>query len=354
MNQRVVIVDDEALITDNLRDLLELESDFEVVTFNDPNKAVEYLRENQDVGVVVSDFMMPGMNGLEFLTAASGVIPQASLIMLTGYADKENVIKAINTINLFQYLEKPWDNDNFMLLIKRAAERTDLIGKLQGKIAELESMDKMKAVFGRVVPEDVMHAYLQDNMDFGGKVQDVSVLLCDIRNFTKLSSELGPESTCNVLNVYFEAVVDAVTEHGGIVDKFMGDAVLSLFGAPAGPEKYAEAALAAGKDIQARLQKLNETAFKDNPLKISMGITTGSAVVGLLGSEKKQEYTAIGDVVNLVARLQDLSKIFANKILCDESTYLAQNESGRDKLNQVSEIELKGFDKPIMVYAAEE
>ena len=123
MSQRVVIVDDETLITDNLRDLLELESDFEVTTFNEPRAAVEFLRENPDTEVVVSDFMMPDMNGLEFLTAASGVVPKASLIMLTGYADKENVIKAINTINLFQYLEKPWDNDNFMLLIKRAAER---------------------------------------------------------------------------------------------------------------------------------------------------------------------------------------------------------------------------------------
>jgi len=350
----VVIVDDEAMITDNLRDLLELESDFEVETFNAPNDALAYLRKNPSTEVIVSDFMMPEMNGLEFLTAASAVVPQASLIMLTGYADKENVIKAINSINLFQYLEKPWDNDNFLLLTKRAAERTDLISKLEAKITELQSMDKMKAVFGRVVPDDVMQAYMQDNLEFGGKMRLVSVMLCDIRNFTKLSNELGAESTCNILNVYFEAVVDAVTSQGGIVDKFMGDAVLSLFGAPAGPEDHAEAAIRAAQEVQTKLAVLNKTAFKDNPIKISMGITTGEAVVGLLGSEKKQEYTAIGEVVNLAARLQDLSKIFANKILCDQATYDAQSETGKGHLNQVSELEIKGFDEPVMVYALEE
>ena len=74
--QRVVIVDDETLITDNLRDLLELESDFDVETFNEPEAAMNFLRDNPETGVIVSDFMMPGMNGLEFLTAASGVVPQ--------------------------------------------------------------------------------------------------------------------------------------------------------------------------------------------------------------------------------------------------------------------------------------
>ncbi len=127
---KILILDDDKLVTSSLKSLLNLEGFNDAVIFNSPVNALEYLKNNLR-NVIISDFMMEEMNGLEFLSEAKKIYPNASMILLTGYADKENAIKAINDVGLYKYIEKPWDNDELIINIKNAYERANLIERLE-------------------------------------------------------------------------------------------------------------------------------------------------------------------------------------------------------------------------------
>lgn len=133
----IVIVDDEQIITTSLKTLLSLEGGYNPVVFNCPLKALEYIKQTH-VDLVISDFYMPGMNGIDFLSKAKAVHSGASLILLTGYADKESAIRAINEVGLYRYMEKPWDNDDLILCVKNGLERSNLIENLEFNVYELE------------------------------------------------------------------------------------------------------------------------------------------------------------------------------------------------------------------------
>jgi DNA-binding NtrC family response regulator len=138
---KVVLVDDEPFVTTALRNLLFLELDLEAIVFNDARKASAHVRA-EPVDLIVSDFLMPGMDGIEFLREARSLRPEAPRILLTGYADKENAIKAINEVQLFQYVEKPWDNAQVTSLIRSGLERHHLIRSLYAAIEQLESTER--------------------------------------------------------------------------------------------------------------------------------------------------------------------------------------------------------------------
>lgn len=133
---KIIIVDDEKIVTSTLKNLLIIEADYAPVIFNSPIDAIEYLKKS-DADLIISDFLMPEMNGIEFLRIAKEFHPGASLILLTGYADKESAINAINDIGLYRYIEKPWNNDDLLLCIKNGIERSHLQEKLEQKINEL-------------------------------------------------------------------------------------------------------------------------------------------------------------------------------------------------------------------------
>ncbi len=127
---KILVLDDDKLVTSSLKSLFMLEGFCDAAFFNDPIEALKYLEKNSR-DVIISDFMMPQMNGLEFLSKAKAMYPNASMILLTGYADKENAIRAINEVGLYKYIEKPWDNDELIINIKNAYERAHLIEKLE-------------------------------------------------------------------------------------------------------------------------------------------------------------------------------------------------------------------------------
>jgi DNA-binding NtrC family response regulator len=124
-----VIVDDEEMVLTSLRSFLTLETEYEVKTYDAPAKAIESIKEST-VDLVISDYLMPGMNGIEFLLEIKKLQPYATRILLTGYADKENAIKAINEVGLYQYVEKPWDNEELKLIIQNGLERRFLMERL--------------------------------------------------------------------------------------------------------------------------------------------------------------------------------------------------------------------------------
>ncbi|MFQ5452923.1 MAG: SpoIIE family protein phosphatase [Candidatus Zixiibacteriota bacterium] len=157
-HQLVLIVDDEEIVTQSLSSFLELETDYEIVTFQSPLKAVEFLKKRQ-ADLVISDFLMPDINGLEFLTQVKKMYPDTTRIILTGYADKQNAIKAINEIGIYHYIEKPWDNDELKLIIKNSLENKSLKGLLKEKIHLLDETLKERQQL--IVSNDMFQAELK-------------------------------------------------------------------------------------------------------------------------------------------------------------------------------------------------
>ncbi len=134
----VLLVDDEDMVITSLRALLLIETDYEVHAFTRPEEAAKLL-ETTPVDVAVSDYLMPKMTGIQFLARAKALRPEASRVLLTGHADKASAIQAINEVGLFQYLEKPWENAQLLLVLQHAVERARLLSDLRIKIGELDT-----------------------------------------------------------------------------------------------------------------------------------------------------------------------------------------------------------------------
>lgn len=148
---RVVIVDDEEMVITSIRAFLQMETEYEVNGFTRPEEAVKHM-EATPVDVVVSDYLMPKMNGIQFLAKAKQLQPEAARVLLTGHADKQSAIVAINDVGLYQYLEKPWDNAQLLLVIQSAIERTQLFRELKLKVSELdEAHSSIKDVQSRLL-----------------------------------------------------------------------------------------------------------------------------------------------------------------------------------------------------------
>jgi len=135
-NSTVVIVDDEEMVLTSLNSFLSLETEYTVKTFLSAKEALEFISSN-DIDLVISDYLMPEMDGISFLAQVRELKPQVPRIILTGYADKENAIKAINDVGLFQYIEKPWDNDDLLIVLRNGLDRQKLLKQLDEKIAEI-------------------------------------------------------------------------------------------------------------------------------------------------------------------------------------------------------------------------
>jgi DNA-binding NtrC family response regulator len=132
----ILLVDDEEMVLTSLRSFLALETEYQILPFLSPSKALEFAASSE-VNLVISDFLMPEMDGISFLARMRELRPDATRIILTGYADKENAIKAINEVGIFQYIEKPWDNDELLIAIRNGLEKQRLLKDLEQRIAEI-------------------------------------------------------------------------------------------------------------------------------------------------------------------------------------------------------------------------
>jgi DNA-binding NtrC family response regulator len=147
----VIIVDDEDMVITSVKAFLQLETDFEIRGFTDPEEAASFARDNR-VDVAVSDYLMPKMNGIQLLSKVKETQPEASRVLLTGHADKQSAIQAINEVALFQYLEKPWDNAQLLLVVQSGAERAKLFRDLREKVEALDNANSsLKNVQKRLI-----------------------------------------------------------------------------------------------------------------------------------------------------------------------------------------------------------
>jgi class 3 adenylate cyclase len=205
----------------------------------------------------------------------------------------------------------------------------DIAGRLAGRLnhmaAGLQERDHVKEVFGRYIATQVSEKILHGEANLGGESRRVSILFSDIRNFTTMSEQLTPQQVVTFLNDYFSEMVDAVFEQNGILDKFLGDGLMAIFGAFDDDQTHPRHAVLAALRMQSLLAKINgERAMAGKPpIAIGIGIHTDEVILGNIGSRKRLEYTIVGDGVNTCSRLQALNKDFGTTILISETTYAA-------------------------------
>lgn len=231
----------------------------------------------------------------------------------------------------------------------------DEIGQLTSTFIEmgkgLEEREKIKNAFGKFVNKEIAEAALRDELRLGGERKTVAILFSDIRSFTAISEKLEPEEVVEFLNKYMTKMVACVEGTNGIVDKFIGDAIMAVWGTPISRGNDTENAINSALNMRSDLIQFNKDRGgpKKPIIQIGCGINTGIVLAGQIGSENRMEYTVIGDPVNLASRLESLNKPFGTDILISEDSYnLVKDIFAVEKMQ---EIKVKGKMEPQRVYA---
>ncbi len=301
---------------------------FTVHTSTSGREALGILRQHS-IPIVVTDQRMPDMTGVQFLEAIIPEFPDTIRMILTGFSDVDAIIKAINTGRVYRYVTKPWDEQELLMTLRGAAALAEsqernrqLMRELKEKVA---AQERTVRLFQKYVPANVVQDLLgraEDESLLDGEARIVSVLMADIRGFTALASRLPAKEVVALLNDYFGVMTEVITTHHGSVNKFMGDGLLAVFGAPMSHlENQANSVLAA-VDMLGALDAINErwSGRLGQTIAIGVGINTGEVVVGNVGSAARVDYTVIGDTVNVASRIEELTHSHPNTILISQST----------------------------------
>ncbi|MBA2918460.1 GAF domain-containing protein [Sphingomonas sp. MAH-20] len=218
-------------------------------------------------------------------------------------------------------------------------------------IEDITAEKRVRSTMARYMSKEVADQLLQAGEDvLGGRDQMVSILFSDVRGFTTIAETIGARETVTMLNEYFTEMVDVILENGGILDKYIGDAMMALFGAPFVGPSDADNALAAANNMLLCLGELNARRARRGkpPLDVGLGVSTGDVIVGNIGSSKRMEYTVIGDSVNLASRLEGANKFYGTRILLSEFT---RERLTRPVLTrEIDLIRVKGKDFPVAVH----
>lgn len=213
---------------------------------------------------------------------------------------------------------------------------------------EFAEKRKLRNAFAHYVSKDLIENVISnpDALKLGGDRREISVLFLDIENFTTLSESGAPEKVVEIINNYFDALSNLIMEEGGTVDKFEGDAIMALFGAPIAYPDHAVKACAAALKIREKMAELN-TQFGCN-LNVRVGVGTGDAIVGNMGSKERFDYTAMGDTVNTASRLEGINKFYKTRILVMHKTFVSAG--GGFFFREVDTICPKGKSDPLQIH----
>jgi len=218
-------------------------------------------------------------------------------------------------------------------------------------IEDISDEKRVRATMARYVPKEVADKLMEEGGDaLGGTLQTSTVLFSDIRQFTALSERVGPAETVGMLNEYFTIMADIVMSERGILDKYIGDAIMAVFGAPLATGKDADHAVRAAIEMLASLRAFNDRRVKHGkePIEIGIGVNTDEVLSGNIGSAKRMDYTVIGDGVNLAARLESANKTYGTHVLVSEFTVGELKDEFT--LREVDRITVKGKSKPVGIY----
>ncbi len=340
---KILVVDDETdleiLIKQKFRKKIRA-NEYEFVFAYNGVEALEKLKEEKDVDIVLSDINMPQMDGLTLLSHLTEESPLLKSVIVSAYGDMENIRTAMNR-GAFDFITKPIDFTDLSLTMEKTLGHVKYLKETLTAIRE-------NNILKMYVDESVLN-FMADR-DFEQQIREneiieATVVFIDITGFTAISEKASPDVVVKLLNSYFDVMVKEILEYDGYVDKFIGDAVMAVFRGDYHLDRAIDAALA----VRNRIDEIPTSAkLKSYKPKVSIGLSSGEMICGNIGSTslKRLDYTVIGDTVNTAHRLQSIGK--ESQIVLKESCYLKIKESFKCK--EVGEFELKNKEKPVKVY----
>ncbi|WP_170787649.1 adenylate/guanylate cyclase domain-containing protein [Ruegeria lacuscaerulensis] len=300
--------------------------------------AMEML-SRQSFDLVLLDIEMPEMDGFQVLEAikSNTELRDLPVIVTSSVEGLDNVVRCIE-LGAEDYLPKP-------------VNKTLLGARVSSGLEKKRLRDEQKRLLERFATTEVAQDLQESGFAIGGKRANASVLFCDIRSFTKLSEDLAPEETIDLLNTFYTLMFEAVSSNGGIVSLMLGDGLMALFGVPQPLPNSAQSAVTAGQEMHSMIEVLNleRQAEGKSDLKIGVGIATGEVVAGYAGTDNRATYTCIGSTVNLAARLESETQKTGSRILVDQETCDLLN--GTPVLETYGNTTIKGFSEPFDIHA---
>lgn len=219
-------------------------------------------------------------------------------------------------------------------------------------ILEGRNKEKIKNAMGKYISQDVMQKVVKDidKLKLGGKRADVTVLFADIRGFTAMSEKMSAEEVSMILNEYFTEIEPIIGKYNGVINKFIGDAVMAIFGEPIQDKNHALNAVKCANEMLKKVDELQKKWLKEGKpkIEIGVGINTGEAFVGNIGSETRLEYTVIGDTVNLASRIESYNKVYKTEFLISSTTY--EKVRNIADVIKISEVSIRGKAKKLDIY----
>lgn len=219
-------------------------------------------------------------------------------------------------------------------------------------ILEGKNKEKIKNAMGKYLSQDIMKNVVQniDDIKLGGKKANVTVLFSDIRGFTSMSEKMTAEEVSMILNEYFSEMEPIITKYNGVINKFIGDAVMAIFGEPIQDLNHSQNAVKCAVEMLKKVEQLREKWLQEGKpkIEIGIGINTGEAFVGNIGSEKRLEYTVIGDTVNLASRIESYNKVYKTNLLISSSTY--SHVSDIVDVIKIADVTIRGKSKKMDIY----
>lgn len=312
---RILAVDDNKQNLAMLQTALSTEA-YEVITAADGLTALKLI-DSVAPDLVLLDVMMPGMSGYDVcrnirVNEATRLLPVVMLTALNDVADRIRGIEA----GADDFLSKPFNREELLTRVKSLLRIKTLYDDIETK------NHLLRTLFGRYVSAELAAEIIADpgrHLKLGGEKREVTVLFGDLRGFTPLAESLDPQDVVDILNVYLNHVVDAVFEFGGTLDKFRGDGFMVFFGAPIPRDDGPLNAIRCALTIQEKLKRVTFPKFPDLRLHMGVGINTGIVIVGNIGSERRTDYTVIGNEVNVAQRFE--ANAGPGQILITGNTY---------------------------------
>jgi class 3 adenylate cyclase/CheY-like chemotaxis protein len=308
--------------------------------------------DSKNVDLILLDLILYEMDGYELLLQLKHhpKLRAIPVIVVSGDKDMDRVIRCIEA-GAEDYLFKPSNPVLLQARISAGIERKRWHDKEQQYRLELERNQRfIRGVFGRYLSNEIVDTLLEnpDGLDFGGSSRMVTVMMADIRGFTSIAEKLPPHRVVKLLNNYLGEMTDIIMEHNGTVDEFIGDAILTIFGAPISRHDDTDRAIACALEMQHSMPRINAMNVAENLPEIEMGISlhTGLVVAGNIGSKKRAKYGVVGHTVNQTARIEEVCP--AGSILISEST-LNHSQSFLS-IGSSTTINAKGILKAISIF----
>ncbi len=306
-----------------------------------------------------NDFMRPPDKGLTYLSMFIGVFLTSWAVMFS----KRLIFRAVFPLAILAlYI-------GFALYSFKSNTLVDMVPFIFSTVSSgflsfsyltfTEAAEKRRVshLFTQYVSKDVLNEVLHNYKEYlktsAGQKVELTVLFSDIRGFTTISETTPPERIVEMLNIHFSIMAGIILKHNGTIDKYIGDAIMAFWGAPIRTEDHAERAVLAAKEMLGGLKevnkKLKELGF-EHEVKIGIGINTGVATIGNIGSEQKKNYTVVGDTVNLSSRLESITKDYKTPLLFSEYTYAKIKDTIHCRL--IGNVKVKGREQPVDIYTS--